>query len=456
MKLEARDPRNLTSICIASVISTIGPRLRLRLDGSDDKSDFYRIVDSTDLHPNGYCEKRNELLQPPLGFMGNPSSWNTFLKRTKSSASFAPESFFKPEPPTPSANFFEVGMKLEAVDRKNAQLICPAAVGAIDKDQIHVVFDGWKGAFDYWCRYDSREIFPVGWCQKGEHPLQPPGNRAVPPKNRIRNNHSEEETREKSATPPIERSLNHINSTDGEKCVIYIKTSCDCGPYIEKDKLRTLNVKKVGPVPITSGLHVAVQSLVDCAKHQRTMFSRIRDGNGRVIININYGDKVHSKRLPPIETNDALWAFLREFLQDVDACQRLFSPDGFIKCEQCTNASSSEKKANFPTGSIKKSQPSSPATAEGLLKSVPNEPVSRDHRRHLEENGNIGEVKKIRLSVGDKEKVKSEKRRSSGANSNGGATRNSLNNSLSTEVAQGNKLFFKKNVTKNFRIILQE
>lgn len=205
MKLEARDPRNLTSICIASVISTIGPRLRLRLDGSDDKSDFYRIVDSTDLHPNGYCEHKGELLQPPLGFMGNPSSWNTFLKRTKSTASFAPASFFKPEPPTPTANFFEVGMKLEAVDRKNAQLICPATVGAIDKDQIHVEFDGWKGAFDYWCRYDSREIFPVGWCQNGRHPLQPPGNRPAPPKNRVRSSNSEEETREKSPTPPIER-----------------------------------------------------------------------------------------------------------------------------------------------------------------------------------------------------------------------------------------------------------
>ncbi len=43
--------------------------------------------------------------------------------------------------------------------------------------QIHVQFDGWKGAFDYWCRFDSRDIFPVGWCQASEHPLQPPGTK---------------------------------------------------------------------------------------------------------------------------------------------------------------------------------------------------------------------------------------------------------------------------------------
>jgi hypothetical protein len=40
-----------------------------------------------------------------------------------------------------------------------------------------VTFDGWKGAFDYWCRYDSRDIFPVGWCEKTDHPLQPPGQK---------------------------------------------------------------------------------------------------------------------------------------------------------------------------------------------------------------------------------------------------------------------------------------
>ena len=44
-----------------------GPRLKLRLDGSDDKNDFWRLVDSCDLKPIGHCEKNGGLLQPPLG-----------------------------------------------------------------------------------------------------------------------------------------------------------------------------------------------------------------------------------------------------------------------------------------------------------------------------------------------------------------------------------------------------
>lgn len=68
MKLEALDPRNLTSTCIATVVGTLGPRLRLRLDGSDNKNDFWRLVDcNNEIHPVGHCEEHGGMLQPPLG-----------------------------------------------------------------------------------------------------------------------------------------------------------------------------------------------------------------------------------------------------------------------------------------------------------------------------------------------------------------------------------------------------
>ena len=45
---------------------------------------------------------------------------------------------FYQEPEKPSENFFEIGMKLEAVDKKNPQLICPATIGDVDLDQVSV------------------------------------------------------------------------------------------------------------------------------------------------------------------------------------------------------------------------------------------------------------------------------------------------------------------------------
>lgn len=68
-------------------------------------------------------------------------------------------------------------MKLEAVDRKNPHFICPATIGEVRGSEVLITFDGWRGAFDYWCRYDSRDIFPVGWCSLTGDNLQPPGTK---------------------------------------------------------------------------------------------------------------------------------------------------------------------------------------------------------------------------------------------------------------------------------------
>ena len=130
-KLEALDPRS-QSVCVATVKGTLGSRVRLRLDGSDSNSDFWKIVDSPHLQKFGTCEKDGGMLQPPVGFTLNATSWPRFLIRNLSNATMAKASCFKPEPPVPKKNYFQEGWKLEATDRKNPNLICCATVGAIN------------------------------------------------------------------------------------------------------------------------------------------------------------------------------------------------------------------------------------------------------------------------------------------------------------------------------------
>lgn len=79
MKLEAHDPRNSTSVCIATVMGLTGVRLRLRLDGSDNSNDFWRLVDSSDIQPIGTCEKNGDMLQPPLGKRGTEEGGRKLL-----------------------------------------------------------------------------------------------------------------------------------------------------------------------------------------------------------------------------------------------------------------------------------------------------------------------------------------------------------------------------------------
>uniref|UniRef100_A0A1I8JNH5 SLED domain-containing protein n=1 Tax=Macrostomum lignano TaxID=282301 RepID=A0A1I8JNH5_9PLAT len=123
-RLESRDPRNPDNTCIATVVECLGPRLRLRLDGSDDRNDFYRLVDSDDIFPH----PTSRFLVPPLGFAKSSNYWPAFLEKVKQTGNFAPRSSFRKPPPAPVKNTFSAGQKLEAVDRKNPLFVCPATV----------------------------------------------------------------------------------------------------------------------------------------------------------------------------------------------------------------------------------------------------------------------------------------------------------------------------------------
>ena len=66
-------------------------------------------------------------------------------------------------------------MKLEAVDLREQSFVCPATVVEMRGSIVRIHFDGWDSGFDQWCDFESLDLFPVGWCEKNNHPLQPPG-----------------------------------------------------------------------------------------------------------------------------------------------------------------------------------------------------------------------------------------------------------------------------------------
>ncbi|KAL8611349.1 hypothetical protein ACOMHN_014404 [Nucella lapillus] len=366
MKLEACDPRNLTSICVATVVAIQGPRLRLRLDGSDNKNDFWQLVDSSDLHPIGYCESHGGLLQPPLGFRMNPSTWPSFLQKTLHGAKIAPDRCFKKEPPTPRCNHFSIDMKLEAVDRKNSQLICPATVGAVTGDQIHVTFDGWRGAFDYWCRFDSRDIFPVKWCQITGHPLQPPGQRALP-SHRANRQHTKEKdssdlsisvaspasgipipspspTSSNASTPALERQTQSpletsqqaapslVTFSEPDSCsaqststvCVYTNPGCFCGFLLSPGKVRKLP-SRLGPGSLSLVLMETVQSCINSATDERKVYHLVKEGNGKASVSGSFQGKVYSKSLTSVERVSSFWSYLESFLEELGACENLLS-----------------------------------------------------------------------------------------------------------------------------------
>ncbi|XP_061397328.1 polycomb protein Scm [Musca vetustissima] len=328
MKLEALDPRNVTSTCIATVVGVLGSRLRLRLDGSDSQNDFWRLVDSNEIHAIGHCEKNFGMLQPPLGFRMNASSWPGYLCKILNNAMVAPEEIFQPEPADPPENLFRVGQKLEAVDKKNPQLICCATVDAIKDDQIHVTFDGWRGAFDYWCSYKSRDIFPVGWCARSCHPMQPPGH-----KSRMDSSSS------KHRSPRQRYTV--IQETDSmapaTPVTAHFHTNCKGGPFINSAKLPSM---VTGPTHQTLAklcLQEVLAASTDTQQLSKLLFALEGDVHIVTAAGKNFTVKIPSPLR--MRDDDSLAQFIETLCTTCRACPNLISlsPDT-EDCEKCSNS----------------------------------------------------------------------------------------------------------------------
>uniref|UniRef100_A0A8B9D983 Polycomb protein SCMH1 n=1 Tax=Anser cygnoides TaxID=8845 RepID=A0A8B9D983_ANSCY len=271
MKLEAQDPRNTTSTCIATVVGLTGARLRLRLDGSDNKNDFWRLVDSAEIQPIGNCEKNGGMLQPPLGFRLNASSWPMFLLKTLNGAEMAPVRIFHKEPPSPSQNFFKTGMKLEAVDRKNPHFICPATIGE---------------------RKPRTLLNPA--------PTSPTTSTPEPD----------------TSTVPQDAATIPSSAMQAPTVCIYLNKNGSTGPHLDKKKVQQLP-DHFGPARASVVLQQAVQACIDCAYHQKTVFSFLKQGHGGEVISAVFDREQHTLNLPAVNSITYVLRFLEKLCHNL-------------------------------------------------------------------------------------------------------------------------------------------
>ncbi|XP_067875523.1 lethal(3)malignant brain tumor-like protein 2 isoform X3 [Heterodontus francisci] len=172
MKLEAIDPLNLSTICVASVRKVLlDGYLMIGIDGSEaaDGTDWFCYhASSYCIFPVGFCKKNDIELTPPRG-CEKSFDWDTYLRETGAMA--APASLFIRDIPY---HGFEPGMKLEAVDLMEPHLICVATVSRVVNRLLRIHFDGWDDEYDQWVDCESPDVYPVGWCELTGYQLQAP------------------------------------------------------------------------------------------------------------------------------------------------------------------------------------------------------------------------------------------------------------------------------------------
>ncbi|KAI3365530.1 hypothetical protein L3Q82_010615, partial [Scortum barcoo] len=175
MKLEAVDPLNLGSICVATVHKVLlDGYLMVGIDGtvSDNGSDWFCYhASSHAILPVDFCKKNNIPLTVPQGYDSQTFTWDKYLNETKAKA--APARLFNADYP---GHGFSPNMKLEAVDLMEPRLVCVATVKRCVGRLLLIHFDGWEDEFDQWFDHQSPDIYPVGWCELIGYQLQsPPG-----------------------------------------------------------------------------------------------------------------------------------------------------------------------------------------------------------------------------------------------------------------------------------------
>ncbi|XP_029282090.1 LOW QUALITY PROTEIN: lethal(3)malignant brain tumor-like protein 2 [Cottoperca gobio] len=173
MKLEAIDPLNLGSICVAAVHKVLlDGYLMVGIDGavSNNGSDWFCYhASSHAILPVDFCKKNNIALTVPQGYDSQTFTWDKYLKDTEAKA--APTRLLNTDF---SGHGFSPNVKLEAVDLMEPGLVCVATVKRCVGRLLLIHFDGWEDDFDQWIDHQSPDIYPAGWCDLMGYQLQPP------------------------------------------------------------------------------------------------------------------------------------------------------------------------------------------------------------------------------------------------------------------------------------------
>ncbi|XP_026463906.1 polycomb protein Sfmbt-like isoform X3 [Ctenocephalides felis] len=174
MKLEAIDPLNLSTICVATVMQVLRyGYIMIKIDNyaaDPTGADWFCYHESSPcIFPVGFCAANNILLTPPYLYNAHTFSWDLYLQETGNLAAY--ERLF--DLGIPEHGFIE-GMKLECADLMDPRLVCVATIARVVGRLLKVQFDGWDAEYDQWLDCESPDIYPVGWCVMVGHKLEGP------------------------------------------------------------------------------------------------------------------------------------------------------------------------------------------------------------------------------------------------------------------------------------------
>uniref|UniRef100_A0A7M4EA48 Scm polycomb group protein homolog 1 n=1 Tax=Crocodylus porosus TaxID=8502 RepID=A0A7M4EA48_CROPO len=335
MKLEAQDPRNTTSTCIATVVGLTGARLRLRLDGSDNKNDFWRLVDSAEIQPIGNCEKNGGMLQPPLGTTISITELLQDGHEVRGSGQKEPSLHLSSHHWGGWCSLTGDNLQPPGTKVVIPKSPLPASEVSSEKSSMHSSTKSILGGQSGQRRRKTGKKrgrtpkalihHPIPVPSKSVEPLKFPKKRGPKPgsKRKPRTLLNPAPTSPTTSTPepdtstvPQDAATIPSSAMQAPTVCIYLNKNGSTGPHLDKKKVHQLP-DHFGPARASVVLQQAVQACIDCAYHQKTVFSFLKQGHGGEVISAVFDREQHTLNLPAVNSITYVLRFLEKLCHNL-------------------------------------------------------------------------------------------------------------------------------------------
>lgn len=174
MCLEAVHPFRPFTIHACRISEVIDSQyFKVSLESKLEEFSWTTHIDDPLLLPCGYCKDFGFTLEPPREWEGEDEFvWDAYLGDPGSPLLTLPDMF--PKHSYAEELGFSPGHRLEAVSVADQSQICVATVKQTGGHLVVVQLDSERDSTPIIHSADSQDLFPTGWCQANNYPLQLP------------------------------------------------------------------------------------------------------------------------------------------------------------------------------------------------------------------------------------------------------------------------------------------
>ncbi|KAK1340064.1 hypothetical protein QTO34_018628 [Cnephaeus nilssonii] len=154
-----------------------------------------------------------------------------------------------------------------------------------------------------------------------------------------------------TSTVPQDAATIPSSAMQAPTVCIYLNKNGSTGPHLDKKKVQQLP-DHFGPARASVVLQQAVQACIDCAYHQKTVFSFLKQGHGGEIISAVFDREQHTLNLPAVNSITYVLRFLEKLCHNLHS-DNLFGNQPFTQTHlSLTNTEYSHSHDSISTANL--------------------------------------------------------------------------------------------------------